>query len=145
MRFWRRRSELGHLESELRDARPEASDQFVQSVSSRLEPRQVPFRRLRIALVAALTLLLLAAFGATGGIGYAKKSAQAVWQANGNGGGNTVQTQRGRDDDDDDRGGRGDDDDDDPDDDQYDDDDDDDRDDDEDDDDGGGRGDDDDD
>jgi hypothetical protein len=137
MRFWRRRSELGDLESELRDARPEASDQFVQSVSSRLEPPQVPFRRLRVALVAGLTLLLLAAFGATGGVGYAKKSAQAVWSANGNGGGNTV---RGggneNDDDDNDNGGRGDDDDDDPGDDQHEEDDEDD--DDDDDDDGGG-------
>jgi hypothetical protein len=112
MKFWKRRSELGNLEAELHDARPEASDQFVQSVSRRLEPRHVPFRRLRIALAAALTLLLLAAFGATGGVGYAMKSAEAVLDVNGNGGGDTLRPLGGGGDEDDDDGGRGDDDDD---------------------------------
>jgi len=129
MRFWRR-SELAKLESELREARPEAPDHLVASVSDRLEPSTIPYRRLRVVMVGVVTALLLFGFAAFGGVSYATKGALAVVTANGGGGNNFI---LGGGDEDDDNGGRdGDEDDDDPDDDQYDDDDDDDRDDDDD-------------
>jgi hypothetical protein len=140
MRFWKRQSELGNLESALRDARPEAPDHLVQSVGERLQPSEVPFRRLRVVLVGLLTGLLLFGFAAFGGVSYAKRGVQSVVTTNG-GGNNTINNNE---DDEDDEGGRGeedDEDDDEPDEDQYGEDDDD-GDDDEDD--GGGRGDDDD-
>ena len=122
MRFWKRQSELGNLESALRDARPEAPDHLVQSVGERLQPPEVPFRRLRVVLVGLLTGLLLFGFAAFGGVSYAKRGAQAV--VTNNGGGNFNINNNGGEDDEDDEGGVGgeedDEDDDEPDDDQYD-------------------------
>jgi hypothetical protein len=142
MRFWRRQSELGNLDSELRDARPEAPDQLVHSIGERLQPPEVPFRRLRVVMVGLLTVLLLFGFAAFGGVSYAKRGVQAVVTTNG-GGNNTINTNSLLGDEDDEgdegRGDEDDEDDDEPDDDQYGEDDDD-----GDDDDGGGRGDDDD-
>jgi hypothetical protein len=120
MRFWKRQSELGNLESALRDARPEAPDHLVQSVGERLQPPEVPFRRLRVVLVGLLTGLLLFGFAAFGGVSYAKRGAQAV--VTNNGGGNfNVNNNGGEEDDEGGVGGEEDDEDDDePDDDQYD-------------------------
>jgi hypothetical protein len=119
MRFWKRQSELGNLESALRDARPEAPDHLMQSVGERLQPSEVPFRRLRVVLVGLLTLLLLFGFSAFGGVSYAKRGAQAV--VTNNGGGNfNVNNNGGEEDDEGGVGGEEDDEDDDePDDNQY--------------------------
>jgi hypothetical protein len=91
MRFWRRQSELANLESELRDARPEAPDQLVQSVGERL-PREVPLRRLRVVMVGLLTGLLFFGFAAFGGGTYAKDGVEAV--ITNDGGGNNIEGQQ---------------------------------------------------
>ena len=61
------------LESELRAARPEPPAQLVQKIVGTLEPRQT--RRasagLRLAWASALTVALVAALAATGGLVYA--------------------------------------------------------------------------
>jgi hypothetical protein len=88
MMFWRRHSELDNLESELRDARPEAPDQLVKSIGDRLRPREVPLRRLRVVMVVLLTGLLLFGFAASGGVSYAKRGVQAVVTNNGGGNNN---------------------------------------------------------
>jgi hypothetical protein len=89
MRFWKRHSELANLESELRDARPEASDQLVQSVGERLRPGEVPFRRLRVVMVGLHTGLLLFGFAASGGVSYAEDAVEAVITNDGGGNNNT--------------------------------------------------------
>jgi hypothetical protein len=71
------KSEYHELEQELRRRRPEAPNQLVRSLSSELAPRPA-FARLagvRVAFAAAISLLVLAAFGASGGFGYASNAA----------------------------------------------------------------------
>jgi hypothetical protein len=73
----RRNSEFQDLEHALRSNRPEPSDDFVRALS-RDVARGPSLGRLaapRLAFAAALTALVLAAFGAAGGFGYASKAA----------------------------------------------------------------------
>ena len=77
MAGFRRKSEFDELERGLRESRPEPSDDLIRTVSSRFW-RGPSLRRLaapRLAFAAALSALLLAAFGAFGGFGYASKAA----------------------------------------------------------------------
>jgi hypothetical protein len=74
---FRRKSEFDELERELRAHRPEPSDDLIRAVSHEFS-RGLSIGRLagaRLAFAAALSALLLAAFGALGGFGYASKAA----------------------------------------------------------------------
>ena len=68
-RMWR-------LERRLKSERPRARDEFVSALANRVAPEESTPRSAwrRPALAAALTALLVVAFAATGGIGYAAKS-----------------------------------------------------------------------
>jgi hypothetical protein len=70
-RMWR-------LERRLKSDRPQPRDEFLSALANRVTPEaprpQSPWRR--PVLVGGLTALLIAAFAATGGIGYAAKSVQ---------------------------------------------------------------------
>jgi hypothetical protein len=71
------RNDFEGLERALREERPQPSDEFVRSLS-RDVPRESSLKRLagvRLAFAAALTVVLIAAFGAAGGFGYASKAA----------------------------------------------------------------------
>jgi hypothetical protein len=69
-RMWR-------LERRLKSDRPQPRDEFVSALMTRVVPQAPPPRSAwRPVLVGALTALLLVAFAATGGIGYAAKSVQ---------------------------------------------------------------------
>jgi hypothetical protein len=74
---FRRKSEFEDLERALHAGRPEPSDELIRALSSELT-RGPGIGRLagpRLAFAAALSVLLLAAFGAFGGFGYASKAA----------------------------------------------------------------------
>jgi hypothetical protein len=125
MAGFRRKSEFDELERGLRASRPEPSDDLIRTVSSRFS-RGPSLRRLaapRLAFAAALSALLLAAFGAFGGFGYASKAASgqitAFTNVKGKSSGNGVaasssnrsSNSRENNNDDDDNGDNGDDDD----------------------------------
>lgn len=69
-RFWRHGDQL---ERELRAQRPEPRADFLHALESRIrsEGQRLPSRRLRLGLAAALTVGLIAAVGAFGGLSYA--------------------------------------------------------------------------
>ena len=72
MRFGRKRDPL---ERRLEAERPQPSDEFVSRLAGGLTPALIGRRSgWQIAFAAVLTTLLVAAFAATGGVGYAAKS-----------------------------------------------------------------------
>ncbi len=97
MRFWKR-SDDRDLESRLRANRPEAPADLVRKISGRVAPR--PVGRRAIAFASVLTVALLGALAAFGGLGYAAdtvtsavKSATAPLTTNTyNGGSHTTTT-----------------------------------------------------
>ena len=97
MRFWKR-SDDRDLESRLRASRPEAPADLVRKISGRVAPR--PVGRRAIAFASVLTVALLGALAAFGGLGYAAdtvtsavKSATAPLTTNTyNGGSHTTTT-----------------------------------------------------
>jgi hypothetical protein len=74
VRSWRRQRD--GLEAELRANRPEPSSELMTGIIGRLGTRR---RRspLGVALAAAVTIVSLSAFGAFGGVGYAKSAAKS--------------------------------------------------------------------
>ena len=62
------------LERRLRDQRPEASDEFVQSVAARVRSSRHPSARPRLTLAFALSLALLVSLAAFGGVGAASNA-----------------------------------------------------------------------
>ena len=66
------------LERELRAQRPEPRADFLHALESRIrsEGRWLPSRRLRLGLAGALTVAMLTAVGAFGGLGYAATGVQ---------------------------------------------------------------------
>jgi hypothetical protein len=74
---FRGKSEFEDLERDLRAGRPEPSDELIRALSSELTtgPSISGLAGPRLAFAAALSVLLLAAFGAFGGFGYASKAA----------------------------------------------------------------------
>lgn len=74
------------LESELRDGRPEPRRELVDALVSRVErvPSRREVRRPRLAAALAFAVVVLAAFGAFGGIGYAKSSVVSAARSSGN-------------------------------------------------------------
>lgn len=71
--------EIRQLEARLRSARPEASDDFVRTLSE-VAPRRGPRVWSRLAFAAAFTTLLLGTFASFGGIGYTKAGATQAYQ-----------------------------------------------------------------
>ena len=72
MRYWRRRHEFD-LEAELKASRPQPSPDFVRRLEAdvRESGRTRVGGRLRVALVGALTAVMLMALAGVGGVGYA--------------------------------------------------------------------------
>ena len=77
---WKRSRDVRQIESRLRSARPEASDEFVRSVSNALAPRRRPLMWSRLAFAAAFSTLLLGTFASLGGIGYTTSGASHAYQ-----------------------------------------------------------------
>jgi Cu/Ag efflux protein CusF len=75
-----RRRATRSLEHELRLYRPRPVDDFFRQVTTRIlaDAPQRPARRLSLAFAGALASLLIAAFAAFGGIGYAASAAKGV-------------------------------------------------------------------
>ncbi len=71
------------LEQRLRRSRPEARDEFVQSLATevRSERRRSRSSAFRIAFAGGLTAAMLAALASVGGLGYAASSAGNAWKA----------------------------------------------------------------
>jgi hypothetical protein len=78
-RIFRRESEL---EAALRARRPEAGEEFVKSVSARVDedrsPRPVAWSRL--AFAGAVSTLILGSFASFGGFGYASSGATSTYK-----------------------------------------------------------------
>jgi hypothetical protein len=68
MNPWRRKP--ADLETELRANRPEPSDDLLHRITGRMNATEAP-RRLRLGFAAALTVAILGALSAVGGMGYA--------------------------------------------------------------------------
>ena len=79
-RFWRHGD---RLEGELRAQRPEPRAGFMHALESRIlgESHRQPARRLRLGLAAALTVGMITALGAFGGLGYAATGVTHAVQA----------------------------------------------------------------
>lgn len=79
-RFWKQGD---RLERELRAQRPDPPTDFLHSLESRIlgERLRQPARRLRLGLAAALTVGLIAALGAFGGLSYAATGVTHAVQA----------------------------------------------------------------
>ena len=77
MKFFSRRSgELRTLETELRDNRPTPRDEFVDEMLGGIPDAPAPGRsRPRLGLALGFALVTVIAFGAFGGVGYAKSAA----------------------------------------------------------------------
>jgi hypothetical protein len=77
MRYWRKRHEGLDLEAELRAGRPEPASEFVHRLEARVRNDGGRFRAgsLRVALVGALTAVMLLALASVGGVGYASSAA----------------------------------------------------------------------
>ena len=77
-----KRDTTAWVEHELRHHRPEPGDDFVRELTGRIsaDTSRRTTRGLRIAFAGALTSLLVAAFAAFGGIGYAASAAKGVAQ-----------------------------------------------------------------
>jgi len=73
-RMWGRKDES--VERQLREARPRASDEFVDEVTSRMQSAK-PRRRewSRVSFAAALAVFMLGTFASFGGLGYASSGA----------------------------------------------------------------------
>lgn len=76
--YWRRRSRGSDLEGALRANRPEPRSEFVKLLAARIDESRPRRAALRLAFAAALTLMMVAALLAFGGIGYAGSAAQQV-------------------------------------------------------------------
>lgn len=68
---WRRNREGFNLEKELRTNRPEPRQAFVRGLVTEIRGRRGPRPSVRLALVGALTVVMVSALAAVGGIGYA--------------------------------------------------------------------------
>src|SRR5947207_2341707 len=82
MRRRLRRSGTGWVEGELRRQRPEPRDEFVRQLSGRIsaDSRRRPALGLRVAFAGSLASLIVVAFAAFGGIGYAASAANSIAQ-----------------------------------------------------------------
>ena len=82
MRRRLRRSGTGWVEDELRRQRPEPRDEFVRQLSGRIsaDSRRRPALGLRVAFAGSLASLIVVAFAAFGGIGYAASAANSIAQ-----------------------------------------------------------------
>jgi hypothetical protein len=77
MRYWRRRHEPFDLEAELRGGRPEPTPDFVHRLEARVrENGRTRVGSLRVALVGALTAVMLIALASVGGVGNASSAAR---------------------------------------------------------------------
>ena len=78
--FWRHGD---RLERQLRAERPEPRTDFLHALESRIvgESHRRPARRLRLGLAAALTVGMISALGAFGGLGYAATGVTHAVQA----------------------------------------------------------------
>ena len=79
-RFLRRDSEL---EAALRGSRPEASEEFVESVARRVEDEPAPRDRVawsRLAFAGAVSTLILGSFASFGGAAYAVSGATGTYK-----------------------------------------------------------------
>jgi hypothetical protein len=77
---WKKSRDVRQIEGRLRSARPEASDEFVRSVSNALAPRRRALIWSRVAFAAAFSTLLLGTFASLGGIGYTTSGASHAYQ-----------------------------------------------------------------
>jgi hypothetical protein len=68
---WRRSREGFNLEKELRTNRPEPRQAFVRGLVTEIRGTRRPRASLRLAFVGALTIVMVSALAAVGGIGYA--------------------------------------------------------------------------
>lgn len=93
-RFWSQESEGAKLDRELRKARPEPRKDFVEALAMEIRGRGRSRAPLRVAFAGGLTVVLLSALAAVGGIGYAAaapaKAVNAVVNAVSGGDGVTV-------------------------------------------------------
>ena len=83
MRRRLRRSGTGWVEGELRRQRPEPRDEFVRQLSGRISAdsrRRPALVGLRVAFAGSLASLIVVAFAAFGGIGYAASAANSIAQ-----------------------------------------------------------------
>ena len=79
-RFWKRSTDP-ELEAELRRGRPAPPQPLVDDLVARIDAdsqRSPSFWRPRVALVSVVSAFTLVAFGAFGGIGYAKTAASSA-------------------------------------------------------------------
>ena len=76
--FWKRRSRGSDLEGVLRDNRPEPRAEFVRMLTGRIRESRPRVAARRVAVAAALTLVMAAALTAFGGIGYAGTAAERM-------------------------------------------------------------------
>jgi hypothetical protein len=75
MRYWRRRHEPFDLEAELRASRPEPPSELVHQLEARVRTSgSTRAGSFRVALVGALTAVMLLALASVGGVGYASSS-----------------------------------------------------------------------
>jgi hypothetical protein len=74
--IWRRHGKRFDLEAELRRNRPEPNRDFVRALTSEIRGRGRPSGSLRLAFAGALTVVMLVALAAVGGIGYAATAPQ---------------------------------------------------------------------
>ena len=75
---WRRYRKGFDLERELRRHRPEAEKDFVYALASQIRGHRRPRGSLRLAFAGVLTIVMLVALAAVGGISYAATSVDAV-------------------------------------------------------------------
>jgi len=85
MRLWGHRKR-SNVEGVLRQARPQPPRSLVDAIAGAVEPR-VPRRRARIGIAAAVTVVAVAAVGATGGFGVAATSISSLGGSVAHGGG----------------------------------------------------------
>jgi hypothetical protein len=78
---WRRNREGFNLEEELRANRPEPRQAFVKGLVTEIRGRQRPRASIRLAFVGALTVVMVSALAAVGGVGYAAAAPAEAVQA----------------------------------------------------------------
>jgi hypothetical protein len=79
--IWRRRDKGFDLENELRRNRPEPKREFVRALTAEMRRHERPRGSLRLAFAGALTIVMLGALAAFGGIGYAANAPQTAVHA----------------------------------------------------------------